>query len=189
MRRAVGFSASAVVLPLLGSAGSVLAWTHWRPPLPAPAQSAVAQALGPLGSGLASTHGLSTTHGTIGLAAAIACVAGLVGLVLPGRLRMLAAVVIALASLAIAANGLTAFLSANHLQADWSSLVHAVGNGTTTSTLNGVTSAITRNALIPSAGAAGGGVLGLAGGMNALRGGMRSLRAVVPPRGLSPRMP
>jgi hypothetical protein len=179
--RGVRFRLLSIILPLVGSIGSVVAWTHWRPPLRVPGLASQAQltgALGPLGNGLAGAHGLSTGHGAIGLAASIACVAGLVGLLLPGRLRLVAAGVVALSSLAIAANGLTAFVSANHLHQQWTTLTHGIGTGSS-SPLKGVSSAIIKGALAPSAGAAAAGAIGFAGGLRAARTAVRSFRQAV----------
>jgi len=178
--RAPRVSPMAVILPLVASGGSVVAWTKWRPPLPIPAQADIARSLGPLGTGLSASHGLGTTHGALGLAAAVTCVAGIVGLVLPGRLRVLAAVVVALSSVAIFANGLTGFLSANQLHHAWSTLQSLTsgpaGSSPTGPLLSSVSSAITRNALAPSAAAGASGLVGLTGGMQALRTATSSLR-------------
>lgn len=181
-RRHIRLTPSSVVLPLVASVGSIVAWTHWRPPLEAPAEAKLAHSLGglgPLGTGLASSHGLGTPHGAIGLASAIACFAGILGLLLPGRLRLLAAAVIALSSIAIAVNGLTAFLSANHLHNSWSSVIHTIGGTGSSSSLSGVTSAIAKSALAPSAGATGAGAVGLFGAISSLRSALRSARSVI----------
>lgn len=192
MRGSFRLSLSAIALPLIAGAGSIVAWTHWRPPLQVPGQQELTHSLGglgPLGTGLAASHGFGTTHGVVGLVAAIGCLAGAVGMLLPGRLRMIGAVVVALSSVAIAANGLSAFLSANHLHGAWNSVVQAVGSGSTATPLSGVTSAISRNALAPAAGATGAGLVGMAGGLNALRSGLRSLGTAVQSTGMRPRIP
>src|SRR5215472_4835219 len=96
--RAIRMFTSSAALPLVASGGSVFAWTKWRPPVALPGGQGYASAkqlLGPLGTGLSSSHGLATTHGTIGLAAGIACAGGVIGLLLHGRLRLLGASVIA----------------------------------------------------------------------------------------------
>ena len=177
--RGVRFRLSGVVVPAIGSVVSIVAWTHWRPPLHVPGlqdQTKVTTALGPLGNGLARAHGLGTPHGAIGLVSAIACLGGIIGLFLPGRLRWLAAAVIAVSTVAITVNGLTAFLSASHLHQQWSSLTHAVGTGGTNSSLDSVSSAIVKNALAPSAAATAAGAVSFAGGLNTVRTALRSLR-------------
>jgi hypothetical protein len=138
------------------------------------AQPQVAGALGPLGNGLAATHGLGTAHGAIGLASALACVGGIIGFLLPGRLRLVAAIVIAVASAAIAINGLVAFLSANHLHQQWTALTQAIGTSGSHSSLNGVSSAIVKDALAPSAAATAAGIIAFGGGLNAVRSAIRS---------------
>jgi hypothetical protein len=82
--------------------------------------------------------------------------------------------------LPIFANGFTGFVSANQLHHGWSTL-QSLASGRTGSTstgpvLSGVSSAITRNALVPSAAAGGSGLVGLTGGMQALRTATSSLR-------------
>lgn len=192
VRRGIRIGASGVLLPLVGSAGSVVAWTQWRPPLAVPGRAELTRvvgALGPLGTGLAAAHGLGTTHGTIGLASALACGAGIAGLLLPGRLRLAAAAVIALASVAIAANGLSAFLSASHLHQAWTSAIHVVASHGSSSTLGSVSGAIDKSALAPSGGATASGALGFVGGLNALRRASRSVRLASRATSALPRMP
>jgi hypothetical protein len=128
-------------------------------------------------TGLAAGHGLATTHGALGVVAAVACVAGVVGLVLPGKLRLLAAAVIALSTAAIFANGLLGFLSANHFRHEWASLVNGLSNGNWISTAHGASNGITRNAVLPSAAASLAGVVGFAGGMRSLGTTFRSVRS------------
>jgi hypothetical protein len=180
-------SLSGVVLPAVGSIGSIVAWTHWRPPLHTPgseAQTQVSSALGPLGNGLAASHGLGTAHGAIGLASAVICVGGIIGLFLPGRLRLVAAIVIAVSSAVIAANGLVAFVSANHLHQQWTDLTQAINSSGSKASLNGVSSAIVKRALVPSAAATAAGLIAFSGGLSALRTVARTLRLAGNPRSL-----
>jgi hypothetical protein len=193
--RAIRTFISSAGLPLVASGGSVFAWTNWRPPVALPGGNGYAtakQLLGPLGSGLSSTHGLATTHGTIGLAAGLACVGGVVGLLLPGRLRLLGAAVIAVAGAGIAWNGLSGYLSASHIQHGWSaamSAFHTVQKGGgIDAALKGVSGAISRNALAPSGGAAAAGGVTFLGGIRSLGTGVRSLRAAAMPRTMPPGM-
>jgi hypothetical protein len=105
-------------------------------------------------------------------------------LFLPGRLRFLAAGVIAVSTLAITVNGLTAFLSANHLHQQWSALNHAISVGRSNSSIDGVSSAIVKNALAPSAAATASGAIAFAGGLNTVRSALRSLRLGASPGSL-----
>ena len=182
--RGIGFRLSAVIMPAVGSILSIVAWTKWRPPLHVPvvdSQTHTAGALGPLGNGLAGSHGLATGHGTIGLVSAIACIGGIFGLFLPGRLRLVAAAVIAVSSAAMTANGLTAFLSANHLHQQWNTLSQAISSGASKPSLDGVSSAFTRRALAPSAAATAAGAVAFIGGLNTVRAALRSLRLAARP--------
>jgi len=184
--------ASSAGLPLLASGGSVYAWTKWRPPVAVPGGSGYASAkqlLGPLGTGLSSSHGLSTAHGTLGLAAGIACAGGVIGLLLPGKLRLLGAAVIAVAGAAIAWNGLSGYLSASHVQHGWNSALaafHTLQKGGIDAALQGVSGSITRHALAPSGGAAAAGGVAFLGGVRSFGTALRSLRAVAMPRTMPP---
>jgi len=179
--------ASSAVLPLAASGGSVFAWTKWHVPLAAPAAAKVTgvrQLLAGFGTaGLSSSVGLRTTHGTIGLAAAVACGAAVLGLFLPGRLKLLAGGAIALAGAGVFANGLSGFLSANHIQHAWNtaiSTIHLIQRGGINAALQSVSGTIGRNSLAPSGGAAAAGGFAFLGGLRAFRTTLRSLRFASP---------
>ena len=190
--RAVRTFVSSAALPLVASGGSVYAWTKWRPPVSLPGAAGYASAkqlLGPLGTGLSTSHGLSTTHGAIGLAAGIACAGGVIGLLLPGRLRLLGAAVVAVSGAAIAWNGLSGYLSASHLQHGWDTALtvfHTAQKGGVEAALQGVSGAISRHALAPSGAAAAAGGVAFLGGVRSFGTAVRSLRAVAAPRTMPP---
>jgi hypothetical protein len=129
-------------------------------------------------TGLAAQHGLATTHGALGVVVGVACVGGVVGMLLPGRMMLLATAVIALSSAAIFANGLVGFLSANHFRHEWDNLVNGLSNGGLASTLRGASSSITKNALLASAGPALAGVVGLGAGLRSLGAATRQLQSL-----------
>jgi hypothetical protein len=171
------------ILPLVASGGSIYAWTKWYPPLSVPAHKAL-RALGPRANPLttvfAAQHGLSTAHGTLGLVAAIACVAGTVGLFLPGRLKLLAGGVIVVSSGVILANGLSAYLKAGSAQHAWNTatgLARTFQRHGLQAALHSAAGQITRKSLIPAGGATAAGGAGVLGAWSGFRNSLSSLRA------------
>lgn len=173
----------------------MFAWTKWRLPLSAPTEAkllSLRHALGPLGTGLSTSAGLGTRHGTIGLAAAGACLAAVLGLLLPGRLKLLASGGIAIASAGIFANGLTGFLSASHVQHGWSTAmntIHLVQSGGINAALQSVSGILTKNSLAPAGGAAGAGALGFLGGIRSFKSSLRVMRVATRPPMIGMDMP
>jgi len=151
--------ANAVALPVLAAIGSLIAWAYWRPPLTA--SNIFSYVPGASSAGTQHLHGLTSMHGRVGIAAAVALV---VGAIVVRRARLVGGLLIMAASLVLIGDGIAGVSSSLNA-------ISRSGSGLSQMSFN--TTWLTEYELAPSVVAAVAGLLAFLGGVAALRAARR----------------